>query len=73
MWKLISADLKANVKQQEINYLVAVSYKFLQQISSNLKYNVQKGDVFLFHFGSCFIHLGNSLRTGGICLTDKIC
>ena len=28
LWKMISADVKAN-KKQEIKYLVSVSYKFL--------------------------------------------
>ena len=28
LWKMISADVKANIKQQEINDLVAVSYNF---------------------------------------------
>ena len=30
----VSADVKANVKQKEMNYLVAVSYKFLQEVST---------------------------------------
>ena len=29
LWKIISADAKANIKQQEIKELVAVSYTFL--------------------------------------------
>ena len=28
-WYMISADLKSNIKQQEIKDLVAASYKFL--------------------------------------------
>ena len=28
LWKMISADVKANKKQQEIKDLVALSYKF---------------------------------------------
>ena len=31
---MIFADVKANVKQQEINYQVAVSYKFLQEVNT---------------------------------------
>ena len=38
--KVIYLDVKANVKQQEINCLVAVSYVVLQD-SQNLKYNVK--------------------------------
>ena len=29
LWKMISADVKANIKQQEIKDLVGVSYRFL--------------------------------------------
>ena len=36
----ICPDVKANVKQQEINCLVAVSYVVLQD-SQNVKYNVK--------------------------------
>ena len=56
---MIPVEVKVNIKHQEINYLVAVSYKFLQEVFSNLKHNVQKGDVFLFDFGWRSIHLGN--------------
>ena len=28
LWKMISADVKADIKQQEIQYLVVVSYEF---------------------------------------------
>ena len=46
-----SADVKANVKQQQINYLVALSYKFLQEVCSylqNLKYNVKRACIFIW-------------------------
>ena len=29
LWKMISADVQANIKQQEVKVLVTVSYKFL--------------------------------------------
>ena len=29
LWKMISADVKANIKQQEIKDLAGVSYRFL--------------------------------------------
>ena len=29
LWKIVSADVKANIKQQEVKALVTVSYKFL--------------------------------------------
>ena len=32
--KMISADVKANMKQQEIKDLVVVSYKLLQEVPS---------------------------------------
>ena len=48
-WYLVSVDVKANVKQWQINYLVAaVSYKFLQEVPWNTMW---KGHVFLFDFG----------------------
>ena len=46
MSKILSADVKANVKQQEINYLVAVSYKFLQEVPSKLEIQCKKGMYF---------------------------
>ena len=45
--KMISADVKANVKQQEINYLVALSYKFLQEVSSKLEIQCKRAYVFI--------------------------
>ena len=34
---MISADVKPNIKQQEIKELVAASYKLLEEIPSKLK------------------------------------
>ena len=43
---MISADVKANVKQQEINYQVAVLYKFLLEVPSNLEMQCKNGMYF---------------------------
>ena len=52
-----SPDVKAEVKQQEIKELVAVSFLVLF-IRSNLKYNVPSGMYFSFNFAWDFIQLG---------------
>ena len=41
----MSANVKANKKQQEIKDLVAVSYIFYKKYPQNLKYNVTIGDL----------------------------
>ena len=41
--KNISADVKVEVKQQEIKELVAVNYSFLQEVSSKLEIQYKKG------------------------------
>ena len=46
MWKIISADVKANIKQQEIKELVAVSYTFLQKIHSKLEIQCKRACIF---------------------------
>ena len=43
---MISADVKVNIKQQKINYLVAVSCKFLQDEPSKLEIPCKKGMYF---------------------------
>ena len=43
---MISADVKANVKQQEIKELVAVSYKCLQEVPSEFEVQCKKYMVF---------------------------
>ena len=43
---MISADVKANVKQQEIKELVAVSYKCLQEVPSELDVQCKNYMVF---------------------------
>ena len=41
-------NVKANIKQQEIKDLVALSYNFLKKYLQNLKYNVKEGVFFNF-------------------------
>ena len=43
---MISADVKANIKQQKIKDLVAVSYKFFKKYPQKLKCNVKRGCIF---------------------------
>ena len=47
---MISPDVKATIKQQEIKELVALSYEFLKEgkvgIPSNLKHNVKRTCIF---------------------------
>ena len=43
---MISGDVKAKVKQQEINYQVTVLYKFLQEVPSKLEIQCKKGMYF---------------------------
>ena len=43
---MISADVKANVEQKEINNMATVSYKFLQEVPSNLEIKCKKGMYF---------------------------
>ena len=62
MWKMIPAHVKAKVKQKEINKLVAVSYKFLQEIFSKFEIQFQKGSVLASIFYS---HSGCSTRAAG--------
>ena len=53
---MISADVKPNIKQQEIKDLVAASYKLLEEVPSKLQIN-KKGVYFSFDFGWYSIHL----------------
>ena len=44
---ILSADVKANVKQYEIKELVAVNYKnFIRSTLKNMKYNVNRACIF---------------------------
>ena len=45
---MMSANVKANIKQQEIKDLVAASYNFFKKYPQNLKYNVKEGVFFNF-------------------------
>ena len=80
---MISADAKANIKQQEIKDLVVVSCKFLQEVPSKFETQFNKG-VHIFHLflvGIPSIMIlsvknrvsGRGWGGGGGCLTDKIC
>ena len=54
---MISADVKANIKQQEIKDLVAVSEKFLLEVPSKLEMQCKNGVYFSFDFVWYSIHL----------------
>ena len=43
---MISADVKANVEQKELNNLATASYKFLQEVPLNLEIKCKKGMYF---------------------------
>ena len=43
---MVSVDVTANVKQQETNYQVAVSYTLLQGVPSKLEIQCKKGMYF---------------------------
>ena len=44
---MMSANVKANRRQQEIKDLVAVSNIFFKKYHQNLKYNVKEGVFFI--------------------------
>ena len=52
-----SAHVKVNVKQQDMNYLVAVSYKFLQEVPSKLEIHCKKGMHYYLILVGFSIHL----------------
>ena len=54
---MISADVKANIKQQELKDLVGVSYEFLLEVPSKLEMQCHNGMCFSFDFGWYSIHL----------------
>ena len=54
---MISADVKANIKQQELKDLVGVSYKFLLEVPSKLEMRWHNGVCFSLAFGWYSIHL----------------
>ena len=43
---MISADVKSNIKQQEIKDLVAASYKLLEEVPSNINFKFYKKGVY---------------------------
>ena len=69
---MISADFKANIKQ-EIKKLVAASKKFLQEIPSKLETQCKKGNT--FYSIRLVFHPACPLRTGakGVYFSEKIC
>ena len=54
---MISANVKSNINQEEIKDLVAASYKFLEEVPSNLQIQCEKGVYFSIDFGWYSIHL----------------
>ena len=45
---MISADVKAKVKQQEINYQVTVSHKLLHEVLSKLEKQCKGACIFIW-------------------------
>ena len=54
---MISADVKSNIKQQEIKDLVSASCKFLSEVPSKRQIQCKKDTYFSFDFGWYSIHL----------------
>ena len=50
-WKLISSDINTDVKQDEINKLVAVSYNFSQKSLLKIEIQYKAGFYFSFNLG----------------------
>ena len=69
----MSADVKANIKQQQIKDLVAYLTNVYKMYLQYLEYNIKRG--YIFHsilVGIPFV-LILSVKNSGGCLTDKIC
>ena len=82
LWKMMSANVKATMKQQEIKDLATVSYIFFKKYPQNLKYNIKEGVFFIwfslaFHlFHSWYFPLttgvgGAGLGVGRVFLNEK--
>ena len=72
---MISAHVKADVKQQEIQELVVYLVFFYKKYFQKLKYNVPSGMYFSFNFAWDSIQPGLVIKnrgSGGVYLTDKI-
>ena len=54
---MMSADVKANIKQQKIKDLVVYCTILCKNYLQNLKYNVNRGVYIPFDFGWYSIHL----------------
>ena len=61
--KMISADVKANVKEQELKDLAVVSLIFFKKYLGNLKYNVKR--AYIFHLILVNIPSSEILLTDG--------
>ena len=48
--EFVKNDIKANVQKKEIKELMAVSYKFLQEVPSKLEIHCKKGMYISFNF-----------------------
>ena len=73
---MICADVKSNIRQQEIKDVVAASYKLLQEVPSKHQIQCKKGVYFSFDFSSYSIQLdffhGEQGGRKGAFLTDKL-
>ena len=73
-WKIVSSDVKPNVKLQEIKELFPVSFKFLYEVPTKSEIQCKKG---IFHL--ILVSIPSSLilsvknRGSGGYSTDKIC
>ena len=68
----VEANVKANVKQQEINHLVALSYKFFQEVPSKREIQCKKGMSFHLIFGIPSIMI-LSVKNRGVCECVCVC
>ena len=68
LWKMMSSDVKANIKQWEIRDPVAYITNFCERYLQNLKYYVKRGCIFYFRLvgiPSIFILSVKIRRSGG--------
>ena len=72
---MISADVKADVKQQELKELVVVSFNFYKKYLENLKCNVKQACIFHLILLGIPSSLILSVKSWGweVSLTGKIC